>query len=250
MLRLPERISKDVNRLISRAGKPTTYSYRIRLGTRKLALNPSFSTETFSIFDEYPSMSELLTQTWDSAELRAAVNCNVILPHVEIPSTERLSLTLRKYGADLNPADLYNLIPWTWLGDWFSDVSQYLKMIEAISFDPSTFNYALMSYVSTGHSLGQFIGVTEDRGSYTSIPPLYVEDRISKLTVTREARLDFRFHIRKDAASILDGVKSTANGSTLTPYQKSILAALASKYKGKVSAPSKTTRLNLRGLFS
>jgi len=227
MLALPDKVARDVNYLISRSGKATTFRSRRRFG-RKLDYNPVFAVDILDYFDESPleSSSEVLTS--DSVELRCAIRSVFTFPKVEVPQLERLRLYVRRYGADLTISDLYNLIPWTWFADWFTNVDEYLKILEAVNYDDSIIDYGLLSFVSTGKSVCRYTGVTVNNKSTVTEPPYNFTDSSEKLTVTRNAELSWRFHIRKDVQSILDSVKTAASDG-LTPYQVAVLTALSAK---------------------
>jgi len=246
LLSLPERISRDVNRLISRSGKPTTFRSRMSVGG-PLATLPGFTTETFNIFDESGD-SHSSNEGSHSGEIRVAINAILKLPYVDIPSAQRLNLILRQLGADPSPVDIFNLVPWTWLADWFTGVGDYLQAIEAISYDQSLINYGLITFKSRGKSTFTFNGISAqntDSSSYSPpIPPVYKEN-ISRFTAERSAEFSFKYQRRKDVMPYLVDVKNSSDETRLSPYQLSIITALAAKYgdKGSKSAARLSNRV-------
>jgi hypothetical protein len=229
MLDLPAQINKEINHLIDRAGKPTTFHSRIRF-TEDLSSSPPLSFD-YSIGDE--SFEPIFDSKGShSVELRCALNCNVPLPLTDIPQL-RSDLLLRKWGTGVpTPEDVFNIVPWTWLIDWFTGVGDYLNIIDAIAFDKSIINYALVSFVSKGEVNASFQGksVASDGYSEGSPPVGFTDTRIE--SSSRSATFSFRYHLRKDGLS-LPGVDSTYGRGSLTDYQTSIIGALVAKYGNK-----------------
>jgi hypothetical protein len=230
MISLPAKINRDVNRLISNVGRPLSFHAHTN-GLGPIGVSPTFQTELFNVFDETNVRASV--SSTHNYDIRLTLNVNVRLPKVDIPSFERASLTIRKFGGDLNPVDVYNLIPWTWLGDWFSGLGDYLKILEAVSYDPQLANYALISFKGKGKCRYTRMSehVSHDHTTYT--PPLNnTKSTDRKTTYSRTGEFSFKYETRKDASQLTDDIKLTS-GKGLSSYQTGVLSALIGKYSRK-----------------
>lgn len=223
MLSLPESIAKKVNYLVSRNGKFTT------LRTKKLYSEPMSSSPTFN-FEIYPYdvvLDSYSISGKHDVEVRCAINSLIQFPPVDVPKI-REDLILKLWGADPQPADVYNLIPWTWLIDWFSGLGEYVNCISALANDKHLINWGLVTFASKGQITtnlklkGDGSQVTAITGQPTVTVPL-------KYRPNRDASLLFKYQVRRSVTS-LDGVKIMSSMSGLSTYQTSILAALMAKY--------------------
>lgn len=242
LLEMPAKISADVNRLLSRSGKSTTFRSR-RVVNEKLATLPGFTTEVFDIFDE-SGASHSSNEGFHSWEVRVAINLRLQLPYVDIPGAEKILLVLQELGALPSPSDIYNLIPWTWLIDWFTGVSDYLEAVEAITFDESLINYGLVTFASKGYTQYAYHGISAvmtDKVSNTPPVPPRVTSTEQRYLADRSAKFSFKYQRRRDVMPFLTDVKNVSDETNLSPYQKSIVAALVAKYGDK--AATKTAHL-------
>lgn len=227
LLRAPALVAKDINFFISRQGRPTTLRSSKKI-SRVLAFHPDFETEVFNLFDEPPVSSSQEVTTDDSGLINCVINATIEFPKVDIPSMSELSVFWHKLGADLSPADVYDLMPWTWLTDWFTGASDYFHMLESINYEQSLINYGLISYKCKGKSICQYVSSVEKTDAVvTSIPYSYTAHPRT-FSAGRTAELSFRSYIRKDLTTVVDSLKTT-DGKGLSPYQTSILTALSAQ---------------------
>jgi hypothetical protein len=150
MLELPTTIAKHVNYLISRKGLPTTFR-----ATRK-GIEGASSIPTFN---QNAGTGETIVRNASigrrSFECRVALNFTLDFPNVAIPVL-RENLLTQKWGKIIKPADVYNLVPWSWLADWFSGLGEYIELIDTIRGDESLFNYGYFTYCSKGEYTNSF----------------------------------------------------------------------------------------------
>lgn len=232
MLRLPEKINKEINFLIERAGRPTTFHSKTKF-SGPLSGMPAMSYDLIYLFDEYYGSTDS-QESYHSGEIKLALNANFPVPKVELPSVIHAELYIRKMGILPTPATVYNIVPWTWLIEWFTGVGEYLKIIETICFDPSLINYGLITFKSKGESKYTFNGHATDYYSTTTYPPFHSGYEVVDQNSPRSGKHSFRYQIRKDLGSVIDGVEMTSKPETLSAYKASIITALAGKYhKGK-----------------
>jgi hypothetical protein len=221
LLKLPEKQAKRVNFLIARSGKPTTLraSKKLLSGTAGVS-GFVYNTSEYEFPVQDPHTSSRIERT---SEVRLVVNCTWDFPPVN--SVEFKRRVFRQLtGIEPRVTDIYNLIPWTWLVDWFTGLGNYIEAIDNINHDPSLFNWGMISCRTTGSLVTDIVsGSHMDR-----------EVRINNtggitthfdVQNNHQSRYDFECQTRSDLATILD-VKLTSVPSTLSTYQMSILGAL------------------------
>lgn len=219
LLLAPPKIGKRVDFLIRRANKPTTFR-------SKRTYSSGGTTSAGFIYDgnasEYTPVSEhsLSRET----ELRMVVNATIPFPGIDVPKFRRRDF-LRRMGDAPTFTDMYNLVPWTWLVDWFTGLGDYVQIMDNILQDRTLINWGVI----TAETHGQL--TTRYRSKSRST----VTTTVNTVGTTEEilhphnhsSTLHFTSHLRKDVASIFD-VNVATDMTTLTPYQQSILGALLS----------------------
>lgn len=156
----------------------------------------------------------------------------VINTTFDFPSLNPVTFASRMFfdqlGVYPRPTDLYNLVPWSWLFDWFTGVGDYVNVIDEINRDRSLINWGMITAVTRG-SL-----VTTSTSRYTDRDTVQVTYGNTGTTTnivrrkTYTASLDYSYQMRVDLGSI-DGVRKITDVSSLTSYQQSILGALLSE---------------------
>lgn len=223
MLEIPAQITKEVNRLIDRRGVPTTFRAKkkmLDMGIQTLAGNSeTLQNETFV------SNGQISSRKW---ELRSAITYTLRFPSVDVPVL-RSDLINQKWGLDPDPADVYNLVPWSWLVDWFSGLGQYVDLMNALAHDQSLFNYGYLTYVSEGEATGQAVWSRNNTRSVTHIDPSQVWSQNSTTKFSADLSVSYKYQKRIDI-STLDGVKVLSRPSTLGAGQLAILGALLTKF--------------------
>jgi hypothetical protein len=212
--------------LISRNGKMTTLHYR-RSYSESVSSYPSFVYEIYP-FDVVLDSASISGS--HRVELRCAVNSRIDLPHVDIPKLREI-LFMRLLGGDVRPSDLYNLVPWTWLFDWFTGIGSYISCVETMLNDRSLINYGFVSYVSRGE-IKSSLKLKADGSKATAITGNPTVTETIKYRPNRDASFFWKYHHRRSVSS-LDGVRIISDPSSLTGGQKAIVVALTTKYGGR-----------------
>jgi hypothetical protein len=156
--------------------------------------------------------------------LRSTVNANVRLPPIYdfLPEEFRWVESL---GVNPRIADIYNLLPWTWLFDWFSGIGEYLHALESLNSDPSLINHGCISakadlYLKTTSTHEYTSTRIVKRGVTTTL------SEISKAYLSFGGHGHLKTYKRYDASALPD-VASTSTMTGLSDWQASILGALA-----------------------
>jgi hypothetical protein len=214
----PVRASREINRLMRRSGQPTTFrSFSKVVGD--VTTTPAFSYA--APWSKQTNVSDSTSHTRHH-ELRCVVNATFDFPKVNVPRFEH-ELFMHKLGAYPMPADMYNLIPWSWLVDWFTGLGNYVEAIDSINTDKSLINWGILTGITKGkittvrnYTVTDRLYGTVDHKSYNVNTPR----RLAHTSV-----LEYTLQIRKDVVSAYD-VKSTLEPASLSLYQQSILAAI------------------------
>jgi hypothetical protein len=217
LLEAPDKVAKRINFLLARENKPTTFR-SVRRFVQPLNNPPAFA------YAGLPNESSPLTSTSGTrkVELRVVVNCRVRMPSVQQPEFRREHLNYIR-GNELSPADIYRLVPWTWLIDWFESVGDYIDCIEAINSDLSLINYGFATYRSVVKSTTTYqANVVQSWGR--NINGVATNGTINQ-PIDHSSRYLCRYQKRKDLATV-NGVKRTWDVTSLSAFQQSILGAL------------------------
>jgi hypothetical protein len=221
----PGAISKDVNTLINANGSFVTLSSGMTLPEEQWTSPPTITTyvPTGCLSDPNSPPSQTGTRL---VRLRCVVNSGVRLPPLDIPKL-RQRLMLEKLGLTPRPSDIWNLIPWTWLVDWFQGVSSYLRLVEEIQLDETLINWGLITYISV-------LNTSATRNCYnTTVEAKHWSSGVhavanKKFTTTTSGTFRATYHLRVDVSSLAK-VKTTS-GKGLSTTQKTILGALLAKF--------------------
>jgi len=226
LLESPAKLSKKYSFLIKQAGKPTTFRLK-----RDFVSGLSEGLPNFS-YDDTPIEYDIKTRTRleRTTELRLVINATFDFPPLNIISFGRNNL-LDRLGLVPRPTDFYNLIPWTWLVDWFTGLGNYVELIDNMAGDTSLINWGMI----TGKTTGKLVTNRESKTwNVTNISfdgqPFRQEFR--EETYRHESIYNYECQIRKDVANAFD-VNSIA-GLKLSAYQLSILGALLAQRKDKL----------------
>lgn len=221
LLTKPEQASKQISLLIRRSGKATTYRSR-----RIITSVSDTGIPGFAVPDIHPSqsLSVLKHRIERTSEIRMVVNSTYDFPEVNRIKFAETKF-LDKLGVFPRPTDLYNLVPWSWLLDWFTGMGDYVNIIDEINRDKSLINWGVISVISRGKL------ITNATANVTSTHTVQVSYSGTGTTTTLrtphnyEAHCDFVFHCRRDLGGV-PGLRKTSDIDSLSPYQKSILGAL------------------------
>jgi len=222
LLLTPTYVAKRINFLLKRRGKATTY----RSSRKFLDVVPSIPAVTFNSYDFEANISSGSISRCE-IELRVACNATFDFPDVKVP-TIRNELWYELMGVKPTPSDVYELVPWSWLVDWFSGAGAYINLIDTMSRDPSLVNYGFITYVSKGNvSYNNVTRLTDTWGrtilghGSSSYDTIHDQNSV--------ADLNYRYQKRSDITSI-GGTKAVTKSSTLSATQLAIVGALLSKF--------------------
>lgn len=221
----PEKVAKDVNILIDRNGGFQTFRRKKDIPTEEWAAVPSINLPIPYPLNADPSRPYKVV-TKREAKLRCVVNNGVCLPRMIEPKL-RKQMFYEKMGWPPRPSDLWNLIPWTWLLEWFLSANDYLKLLEEIHLDRSLINWGLLTYESKLEAKASVGSMTDTSSSITIRPSPNVLE-VTHLTYVHEAVFKADYQIRKDIGSLANA--TTITGKNLRPDQYSILSALISQF--------------------
>lgn len=217
ILDLPARVAKRVNFLIARNGKPTMY--RTKSPCEPWSYSPpGFTFDYSGLYDSYSVSSSFRHE----AELRMAVEAIFEFPPVDLPEV-RDDLVQHLYSTDPSFTGFYNLIPWTWLVDWFTGFGNYISIIEKINNDRSLINDGYLTYACKGSISNQQTIKLHDQRDIWERPSANVSitTKHSKLNTVS---LDYSFQKRVKLSSL--GVNSTVVPDSMSPFQQLIIGAL------------------------
>lgn len=231
LLKSPISAANDVNRLIARNGRFSNLS------------------STKSWVEDYPSPPAMTVGSWQhflsddlddptsasaklSVNVRCMANVGINFPNVDVPNF-RWNLFWQKMGAVPTPGDMYDIIPFTWMVDWFAGLGDYIHLMDATNGDQSLVNYAFMTVklrlettTTCGfkaHALDSYRIIPPDN---VSTPIHYSRDEWLKWKVSPKYYADYE--VRKSLADVMN-VKYTS-GYGLSDYQKNVLGALFQKF--------------------
>lgn len=221
LVELPDKIAKRVNYLLERQGQPTTFRSRLR-GSEYVGGAGQFTFDP--LIDE--SLGVASTAGFRNWEFRLALNYNVKFPKLELPKL-REYVSSQLWGAKFRVDDFYNLIPWTWLVDWFAGLGDYLEAVASVNADTSIANYGFLTYASQGWLAGVVEGeLTGSRSTRHNGGPIVTTG--TKSTVNHEGFLRYHYLNRVDVTSLSD-IKRSWVFDDLSLYQASILAAITTR---------------------
>jgi hypothetical protein len=221
LLALPEKIWKKNEFLISRAGKPTTFRVKRDIpSSGESSLGFDYDTVGF----EYDRA--LVSRIERESEVRLAINAIFDFPKANVPRF-RYEHFLERTGISPRFTDIYNLIPWTWLVDWFTGLGDYVELIDNINHDNNLINWGMISCKTHGKIITDFKSTTYMVDDTFETPGAHVQT-LSPTVNRHTSVLNFECQTRSDVATILD-VERTAVPSSLTGYRAAILGSLLSQ---------------------
>jgi hypothetical protein len=223
LLFLPGKLAKKYNFLIRRAGKPTTFrSKRSFVSGESGVSGFDYSTFDLDIFDTSKG-DGIFSRKERQSEVRLIVNATFDFPPVETVLFRDQNF-FDRIGFEPRPTDLYNLVPWTWLIDWFSGLGSYVELIDNNARDPSLINWGMITCVSTGKLITELQSRT--RSSRQLIIDGVTVSDVEYYDVNKHSSIfEYTCETRRDIATFLD-VSRTSVPTSLSDYKRSILGAL------------------------
>jgi hypothetical protein len=223
LLNLPEKMGKKINFLIQRSGKPTTFRSK-RSFVSGVGGVPGFDYPTF--LEEYFDSSKgdgITSRIERESEVRLVINATFDFPPAEAVAFRSQSF-YERVGIIPRPTDIYNLVPWTWLIDWFSGLGNYVELIDEVNRDPSLINWGMLTCTTHGRLTTDLQSSTQMREQQV-VNDIMVSDLTYRKVNRHSSYYEFTSQTRRDLATFLD-VSRTSEPTSLSAYQKSILGAL------------------------
>jgi hypothetical protein len=222
LLNAPAKVTKKINFLIARSGQPTTFRTKRQFVSGESGVS-GYDYETLNYeYIAFPG-DGIESRIERESELRLVINATFDFPPI-MGVHFRNSVYTERLGVIPRPTDVYNLIPWTWLIDWFSGVGNYIEVIDNINRDPVLINWGMLTCETKGKLITNFQSSSyrSDRAYADNVEVLNVDI----WTKNKHTSIyEYECQTRSDVAQILD-VKTLSEPSSLTTYQKSILGAL------------------------
>jgi hypothetical protein len=218
LLLSPEKFGKKIDFLIRRNGQATTYRSSRKIETTETSpLGYAYDTSPWEL---NPVTSSILSR---KAELRMVVNAIFEFPGIDLP-TFRDREWKRAMGVVPTPTDLYNLIPWTWLFDWFSGFGDYVQVMDNINSSPELINWGVITNEVDGELVTNFVSKSND-SQFIGIAGVGGTTTNTSRGNTHSSQLRYSSSVRKNVGSLFS-VRATTDLSSLSSYQLSILGAL------------------------
>jgi len=128
---------------------------------------------------------------------------------------DKLSLIAKQvFGAKLTPETLWNLTPWSWAVDWFSNTGDVLSNVSSWATDGLVMQYGYIMEESITRHTYRFVptknwdGSSPYTGDYKAIPPLIVE----KTSKIRRRANPFGFGVTWEGLSPIQAAIAAALG--------------------------------------
>jgi len=164
-------------------------------------------------------------------ELRGVINAGLRFPAIALPELQR-KLMRQAWGLYPDPEDVYNLVPWTWLADWFTGLGDYVEAFDIINRDPSIINWGFITGISSGYvdTVHTSKATRVQKVSITPpVPATVITENIVENRV-RTGRLEWKLQVRKTFGSAY-GLRPANDLQLFSGDQLVILGAiLTSRY--------------------
>jgi len=217
----PDKITKQINWLMSRNGKDTTYRTKRDFPSALTGIS-GFDYDNLSGEYALSIESKLERET----QLRLVINANYRFPDVDLPNFKK-HLFREKLGIYPSITDIYNLVPWTWLLDWFTGVGNYVEIIDNLNHDPTLINWGMLTGVIKGKLTTDFKSKS-DNWSRVYVNNVQVSESQNTIQNAHTSTCEYTLQLRKDVSN-LPNVHSTSDISSMTAYQASILGGIISQ---------------------
>ncbi len=216
---LPEKLSKKLNFLIQRSNKQTTF--------RKIQLSESSESGVSGFV--YDTFDHEWNQIHTSRIERKHKTTLVVNGVFDFPPINNVQLRTRFFAdqVGLIPRfiDVYNIIPWTWLVDWFTGLGNYLELIEETNHDPVLVNWGMITTHTSGKLITnlEYVNATQEDFYLNNVR--VSPDAATNRTLNHTSVLTYECRTRRNVARV-PGMEVTSIPDTLTGYRASILGAL------------------------
>lgn len=181
------------------------------------AIYPNYNSYLFS--SQVNVITRKIEEAWFSGSFR------YYIPGLRNSFWGKAEGLLKNWGLNMSPADLWQLTPFSWLVDWFSNVGHVIGNYSASMQDHLTAKYAYLMYTTRIATEVLTIGKAyflEDRGTY---PYSYW---VGTTTPFDGPGYEYVLSTQVRAEASPFGFQFTFD--TMSPYQISILSALGISY--------------------
>jgi hypothetical protein len=227
LVNTPVKAAKDTNLVIDRNGKFTTLSSGFSYDEGVTSGFPNITMYQGNYWNIDPALPSDSFAT-RHVKVRYVVNSGVNFPKVDLPRL-RQKVFLEKLGLIPTPGDIYDLIPWTWLIDWFAGLGDYVHLMEQVNQDRALINWGFATYSSLLRVTSSIHLYADTTYSTNFIPPNHWDTTTTRVKWNPSAVFEAKYILRT-SLSTLPSVK-TYSGIHLSAYQNSILAALFSHFR-------------------
>jgi hypothetical protein len=230
MLPSPGQVTKRVNALVNAIGEDRSFRTH-NVWEEPMTSFPDMSTwllkEEGIDWSSVPLLSNLMAGT-RKVEVRLMANFNIRFPQLDIPRL-RVELFDRLMGVYPSPGDLYDLIPWTWLIDYFNGIGDYVHLMDSIHSDKSLINYGFITYREEGNVTATF------RGLFQSLVSRQADYNLvqwyNNYRFLHDGRFSYVYQLRKTIPYFAN-VKTYWDSGTLDPNQRAIIGSLLASRHG------------------
>lgn len=226
----PKKTAREINYLISRIGRETSFRKKRKFTDDEVIL-PAMTTGL--IHDEGVLDSTVRKKGSRHVEVRLVANYTVKFPELDLPRL-RKELYLHKLGAYPTPSDIYNLIPWTWLADWFTGAGDYLSLLETMSSNQSVINYGFITYREDTELTATIRGNLQTNVTRRTNSTVQTYARIREYQ--HDGRLKLTYQLRMSLPRVLSSVKTYWDEDP-SLSQATIMGALVAARSGHRRTP-------------
>jgi len=231
LAKLPEKVSKRFNYLLEKNSKVTSQRFKKAYkGPSQLSQLAPWWSYRVPVQTYYDVIDEIYDFD-PEGEIRCVVNGIVDFPRLAVP---KFSDSTYRDMIGLNPrlVDLYNLVPWTWLGDWFSGVSKYLNLVETVALDETLVNVGFITaLVSSKFRIRGKVRIWQNyQARYNRFGHLISETKLDPVDIPYDTSGSMKYRTRFSIDE-LPSVKSVLDKQgLLSEEQKLTLGALLTKF--------------------
>lgn len=226
----PKKTAREINYLISRIGRDTSFRKTKKFSDEEVIL-PAMTTGL--IHDEGILDSTVRKSGSRHVEIRLVANYTVKFPELDLPRL-RKELYLSKLGAYPTPSDIYNLIPWTWLADWFLGAGDYLSLLETMSSNSSIINYGFITYREDTELTATIRGKLQTNVTRRTEGVVQTYERVREYQ--HDGRLKMSYQLRMSLPRVLSSVKTYWDEDP-SLSQATIMGALVAARSGHRRTP-------------
>lgn len=233
MLPRPGDVTKQVNDLIASIGRDRTY----RTKRKWIDNEVSIPTLTTSLLKDEDLLDSTVRKSGQRhCELRLMANFTIKFPQLDVPKL-RQELVDRQLGPWPLPSTIYNLIPWTWVVDWFGGLGDYVSLMETVAGADNLINYGFITYREDTEVTAAIRGklTTTVSRNFDGVNTSYD----TFVPYIHEGKFFLKYHLRKSIPEV-SSVKSYWS-SNLNPNQTAIVGSLLvtkGGYRGRHSVAS------------